>query len=157
MIRLANKADHDVLLPLVVGFRDHFQLRSPLESDIASSLRLLLNDPDTDFIVALSGEGASLGYVQVRYRYSLWLVGFEAQLEDLFVLPSSRRGGLGLRLVEAAVVQAQKRGCRFIGLNTNERNVEAFRLYTRAGFSAARQRWQGGRQVWLERADIGAA
>jgi len=124
---------------------------------VASSLERLLADPATDFIVALSGQGASIGYAQVRYRYSLWVVGCEAQLDDLFVLPLSRRCGLGSRLLESAVARARERGCRVIGLNTNDRNVEALRLYARAGFSAVRARWQGGRQLWLERPITGAA
>jgi len=70
----------------------------------------------------------------------------------VFVSRSSRGTGVGLLLLEAAIVQAQKRGCRFVGLNTNERNADALRLYARAGFSAARERWQGGRQLWLARA-----
>lgn len=136
----------------MVAFRDHLQQRSPSNSEVASSLKRLLTDPGTNFIVALSGEGASIGYAQVRYRHSLWVVGSEAQLDDLFVVPLSRQSGLGSRLLEAAVAQAQKRGCRVIGLNTNERNAEALRLYTRAGFTAVRERWQEGRQLWLERA-----
>jgi ribosomal protein S18 acetylase RimI-like enzyme len=75
-----------------------------------------------------------------------------AQLEDLFVVSSFRRRGIGLELVQAAVMRASERAARFIWLNTNERNLDAVSLYTKAGFSSARERWQGGRQLWLERA-----
>jgi ribosomal protein S18 acetylase RimI-like enzyme len=124
---------------------------------VASRLKHLLNDPATDFIVVLSDDGNSIGYAQVRYRFSLWVVGSEAQIDDLFVVQGARERGLGSGLLEAAVAQAQKRGCHLIGLNTNERNADALRLYTRAGFSAVRERWNGGRQLWLERAITGAA
>ena len=136
----------------MVAFRDHFGERAPSGREIAASVARLLGDPDTEFIVAQSDAGEFLGYVQARYRYSVWLSGSESQLEDVFVSRSSRGTGVGLRLLEAAMVQAQKRGCRFVGLNTNERNADALRLYARAGFSAARERWQGGRQLWLTRA-----
>jgi ribosomal protein S18 acetylase RimI-like enzyme len=155
-IRIARPADYDHLLPLVVAFRDHFGERDPSDTEIAASVARLLGDPDTEFVVAQSDAGDFCGYIQTRYRHSVWLSGFESQLEDVFVTRSSRRSGVGLRLLEAAVVQAEKRGCRFVGLNTNERNADALRLYARAGFSGARERWQGGRQLWLTRATAGA-
>ena len=123
---------------------------------MVSSLSRLLTDPNTEFLVAVAGPSSAIGYVQLRYRYSLWVVGSEAQIDDLFVVPAARRSGLGSRLLTAAVTQARARGCRVIGLNTNERNAEALRLYARAGFSAARERWQGGRQLWLEHPITGA-
>lgn len=151
-VGIAKPEDRELLVPLVLSFRDHLQQPSPSESEVASSLKRLLADPATDFIVAVSDERAPVGYAQVRYRYSLWVVGSEAQLDDLFVVPRSRQSGLGSRLLEIAVAQARKRSCQVIGLSTNERNAEALRLYTRAGFSAVRESWQAGRQLWLERA-----
>ena len=156
-IRLAAPEDHELLIPLVVAFRDHLQQPGPSDSELAFSLKQLLVDPTTDFIVALSQKSTPIGYAQVRYRYSLWVVGSEAQLDDLFVVPRARERGLGSSLLEAAIAQARVRGCRVIGLNTNEQNAEALRLYTRAGFSALRERWQSGRQLWLERAITDAA
>ncbi|MBD3887440.1 hypothetical protein IFO70_38455 [Phormidium tenue FACHB-886] len=48
------------------------------------------------------------------------------------------------------VGRAHEHGCHLIVLNTNERNAEALRLYTKIGFVAERSRWGGGRQLWLE-------
>jgi GNAT superfamily N-acetyltransferase len=87
--------------------------------------------------------------VQLRYQYSLWVNGPLAQLEDLFVISSFRRRGIELQLLQAAAARANERSARFIWLNTNERSLDAVRLSTRAGFSSARERWQGGRQLWL--------
>lgn len=153
---MAQGADLELLIPLVVAFRDHLQQRVPSQSQVASSLERLLTDPATDFIVALSEAGTPVGYAQVRYRHSLWVAGLEAQLDDLFVLAPSRERGLGADLLEAVVARAGMRGCSLIGLNTNERNAAALRLYARFGFSAERAQWRGGRQLWLERAIAGA-
>ena len=54
-------------------------------------------------------------------------------------------------LVRLAVARATDRGCRSVGLTTNERNQAALALYERFGFTAERARWLGGRQLWLER------
>jgi ribosomal protein S18 acetylase RimI-like enzyme len=151
-IRLAETADSDAVVKLVCGFRDDVKQVRPSDADAASSVERLLADAATDFLIALSPREGALGYVQLRYQYSVWVSGNLAQLEDLFVMAAFRRRGVGLQLLEAAAARASERSSRFIWLNTNERNLDAVRLYTRAGFSSARERWQGGRQLWLERA-----
>ena len=151
-IRLAQIADRDRVVELVRAFRDHVQQVRPSDAEVASSVERLLADPATDFLVAFSARDGALGYVQLRYQYSLWVNGALAQLEDLFVASPFRRHGIGLQLLQAAAARATERSSRFIWLNTNERNLDAVRLYTKAGFSSARERWQGGRQLWLERA-----
>jgi hypothetical protein len=108
----------------VRGFRDHVQQATPSDAAIVSSVDRLLADSATDFLLASAQEGSALGYIQLRYQYCLGVSGSLAQIEDLFVVS--------------------------IWLNTNERNVDAMRLYTRGGYSSARERWQGGRQLRLE-------
>jgi ribosomal protein S18 acetylase RimI-like enzyme len=134
-IRLAREADLESLVRLAAAFR--------------TSVATLLQDTGTEFFLASDGQGVVLGYVQARYRYSAWTSALEAELEDVFVVPEARRRGVGLGLVEFAVARAIARGCRSIGLNTNERNIEALALYERVGFRSERPRWQGGRQLWL--------
>lgn len=151
-IRLANTDDHGPVVALALAFRDQSHHGRLPDDEVASSVGRLLIDPLTDFLLAFSERGEALGYVQLRYQYSLWVSGSVVQLEDLFVVSSSRRRGIGLQLLHAAVARASERSARFIWLSTNERNVDAVRLYARAGFSSARERWQGGRQLWLERA-----
>jgi GNAT superfamily N-acetyltransferase len=47
-----------------------------------------------------------------------------AQLEDLFVVSSFRRRGIGLELVQAAVMRASERAARFIGsIRTSETSM----------------------------------
>jgi ribosomal protein S18 acetylase RimI-like enzyme len=151
-IRLAGFEDKARIAELVRAFRDHARQIEPSDADVASSVERLLSDLATDFLLAVSADGDAVGYTQLRYQYSVWLTGFIAQIEDLFVASAFRRRGIGLQLLEASAARARERSSRFIWLNTNERNLDAMRLYTAAGFSSARQRWQGGRQLWLERA-----
>jgi ribosomal protein S18 acetylase RimI-like enzyme len=150
-IRLAGIEDRDRVIELVRAFRDHFQQAKPSDADVAASVVRLLSDPTADFLLAVSGEGDVVGYAQLRYQYSLWVSGHLAQIEDLFVATSFRRQGIGLQLLQAAAARADAQASRFIWLNTNERNLPAMSLYTAAGYSSARERWQGGRQLWLER------
>jgi ribosomal protein S18 acetylase RimI-like enzyme len=139
-VRLAQGADCERLVPLVASFRDQLGQSEPAADTLGGSLRRLLADPDTDFLLALGADGGSLGYSQLRFRYSLWVAGSEGQLDDLFVLAGARRRGVGLALLEASIRRARERDARVLGLNTNERNADALRLYRRAGFTAERPR-----------------
>jgi ribosomal protein S18 acetylase RimI-like enzyme len=148
-VRLASAADLEVLVSLATAFRDHVGLSAPSEADFRTAIACLLQDRDTEFLVAWSAcGGTSLGYVQSRYRYSAWTIALEAELEDVFVVPAARRCGVGHQLVACAMARATAKGCRTIGLNTNERNTGAVALYQKLGLSAARARWHGGRQLW---------
>lgn len=152
VVRVATEPDIPALTPLVASFRDHLQLAAPTTASIADSLSLLIRSPETLFLVAAEGRNAALlGYSVLRFRYSLWVAAAEAQIDDLFVTPESRRLGLGRRLLNASVATARARGARLLSLATNERNLPALRLYNAAGFAAQRARWDGGRQLWLER------
>jgi ribosomal protein S18 acetylase RimI-like enzyme len=79
------------------------------------------------------------------------MLALEAELEDVFVVREARRRGVGQRLVAFAIARATAKGCRSLGLSTNERNTEAVRLYQRRGFVAESARWQDGRHLWLQR------
>jgi ribosomal protein S18 acetylase RimI-like enzyme len=139
----------DALVHLAVAFRDHFGFSTPVEADLRASITRLLQDATTEFFLACNACGMPLGYVQARYRYSAWTTALEAELEDVFVIREARRRGVGLCLVAFAITRATARGCRTIGLNTNERNAGAVALYQRLGFETERTLWQGGRQLWL--------
>ena len=151
MIELARETDVDVLAQLAIAFRDYLGQSQPSDADFKNSIAILLKDPDTDFLVARGTDGSPLGYAQLRYRYSAWIPGLGAEIEDLFVLPSARRQGIGLELANAVSERAKQRACRVVGLNTNERNEAALGLYQRLGFTAERAAWNGSRQLWLEK------
>jgi GNAT superfamily N-acetyltransferase len=149
--RLATAPDVDTLVSLAVAFRDHLRQPAPSEHELRISFGRLLEDPSTEFLLAEDPDGTALGYVQMRYRHSAWASGLEVELEDVFVAGPARRRGVGRRLVVAALAQARRRGCRQAGVATNERNAAALALYAGLGFRAERARWDGGRQLWLDR------
>jgi ribosomal protein S18 acetylase RimI-like enzyme len=143
--------DLGTLVRLAAAFRDHLGQAMPSEADLRASMALLLRDASAEFFLAWGAGSRALGYVQCRYRYSAWISAIEAELEDVFVVREARRCSVGRQLVEFAMARAAAKGFRSIGLNTNERNEGALALYRKCGFAAERARWNGGRQLWLQR------
>ena len=102
----------------------------------AASLSALLASPGV-FVVAEAD-----GFILIR------VVADEAEILTLAVRTPARRGGLGARLVEAAVVRAAALGAERMFLEVAEDNAAARALYARAGFHEA-----GRRRGYYARAD----
>ncbi len=144
MIRLATPADRDTVAELLIAFRDHMGSTGPPDESFHTVVATLLEDPNTEYLLA-----GSDGVAQLRYRLSVWTGAPDCWLEDLFVHESARGHGLGRALVEAAFERARARGCRRIELDTNDTNTGAIRLYESLGFSLEPK--PPGRSIFLGR------
>jgi GNAT superfamily N-acetyltransferase len=133
LIRLATTEDAAEVARLMSGFRDWQGRAAPDDVAIAGTVRRLLADPNTDFLLA--GEPAA-GVCQLRYRLSVWTGVEDSCLEDLFVHADARGSGLGRALVEAALERARERGCARMLLDANEVNAAALELYRSVGFAS---------------------
>lgn len=114
----ASSEHLDLLTGLAAGFRDHLGGSTPSIADLATSIHSLIAGGDAEFLIAVAEDGAGAGFIQMRYRYSMWLSAHEAHLEDLFVVPSYRRRRLGTRLAEQALERAERRGCASVAVDT---------------------------------------
>ncbi len=90
----------------------------------------LLNSDVTFALVA----GDEHAFILVR------AVADESEVLSLGTRASARRGGLARALVEAACVEAHRRGARRMFLDVAADNEAALGLYGRAGFAAAGRR-----------------
>jgi GNAT superfamily N-acetyltransferase len=144
-VRLATSADAPLVAELIGEFRDWWRYDGPSDESLARSVPRLLEDPNTEFLLA--GEE---GVCQLRYRYGLWLESDDCELEDLYVRERARGSGVGRALVEGAIERARARGCGRIQLDTNEGNEVARALYESLGFSA-RAETPGGNNLLLRK------
>jgi len=117
----------------MIGFRDWQGRVEPSDSSIEASVRRLLVDPNTEYLLA--GDPPA-GVLQLRFRHSVWTGTDDAHLEDLFVDAKARGSGLGRALLETALERARQRGCARIELDANEANDPALELYRSVGFSS---------------------
>jgi len=90
-------------------------------------IRDALHDETVSGLVAESSE-ALAGYLLAR------TIAGEAEILNLAVLPGSRRAGLGRRLLEIGLAEAERAGARSVYLEVRESNEAARRLYEGAGF-----------------------
>jgi ribosomal protein S18 acetylase RimI-like enzyme len=147
LIRLATSDDAADVARLIIGFRDWQGREDPSDSSIEASVRRLLADPSTEYLLA--GDPAA-GILQLRFRHAVWTGTDDAHLEDLFVSADARGSGVGRELVEAAFERARERGCARMLLDTNESNEAALRLYESMGFRSGTGA-PGGRDVFMRR------
>jgi GNAT superfamily N-acetyltransferase len=98
-------------------------------------------------IIAVHGDTlrpAGLGgFIAERSRRVVGLLTYQltgGRLEIVTLNAIDRRAGIGTMLIEAAVGQARRFGCREIYLTTTNDNVDALRFYQRRGFRLAELR-----------------
>lgn len=148
-IRKATPEDAVSIVEMAITFRNHLERHAPTAPQFLSSITRLLSSDEAQFFLAIQNE-APVGYVLQRYRFSMWACGLEATIEDLFVEPALRKGGIGRALIEFALQTARECGCTTVCLDTNEFNAASTAIYTQLGFSAISKRWNG-RQVFFRK------
>jgi len=148
---VAQLDDAEAVASLLVAFRDHMGSDWPSDNAFLASVERLLEDRDTEFLLAApDADAPPAGVVQLRFRFGVWKAAPDAWLEDLFVAADARRAGIGDALVTLAIERAQARGARRIELDCNERNAGAQALYARHGFSPY-SKGSEGRDLFLGR------
>jgi GNAT superfamily N-acetyltransferase len=148
---VAQLHDAEAVASLLVAFRDHMGSDWPSDNAFLASVERLLEDRDTEFLLAAPDDDAPpAGVVQLRFRFGVWKAAPDAWLEDLFVAADARRAGIGDALVTLAIERARARGARRIELDCNERNAGAQALYARHGFSPY-SKGSEGRDLFLGR------
>ncbi|GAB6040597.1 GNAT family N-acetyltransferase [Endothiovibrio diazotrophicus] len=100
----------------------------------ARGLRRIIEAPAVGRILVAREEGRVVGMVNLLFTVSTALGAPVGLLEDMVVHPERRGGGIGSRLLEAAVELAEGAGCGRITLLTDRSNEAAQRYYRRHGF-----------------------
>jgi GNAT superfamily N-acetyltransferase len=87
-------------------------------------------------------DGAPIG---LAVMYQTWTVehgGVAMWLDELYVEPAHRSGGIGAQMLDAVVAEARRRGARALDLEVTADHARAANLYQRRGFEKHdRVRW----------------
>jgi ribosomal protein S18 acetylase RimI-like enzyme len=129
-IRAAGPDDAAEVAAMVREIAEHEDQSAHVHVD-EELWRALLTRPDVTVLLA-ERDGAAVGYVSAVRRLHLWTSGDVLALDDLFVRPGNRDGGVGRRLMTAlAEVAAPDRLVITWGVEPD--NDDAQRFYRRLG------------------------
>jgi GNAT superfamily N-acetyltransferase len=128
VIRAVAAGDYDRWLPLWLGYQAFYREEIPLAATASSWERML--DPAEPVFGALACAGdAAVGLVHFLFHRSTWSVEDSCYLQDLFVAPARRGGGVGRALIEHVYAAARAAGSARVYWLTHETNAPARRLY----------------------------
>jgi GNAT superfamily N-acetyltransferase len=129
--------------PLWAGYLDFYRAAVDAETTAVTFERLLDPAEPMGGFLAFDDDGAAIGMAHWIDHRSCWTRGDYCYLQDLYVRPETRGGGVGRALIAAVADAARARGCSRLHWLTHETNQDAARLYdrvaTRSGFIQYRQ------------------
>jgi GNAT superfamily N-acetyltransferase len=136
-VREADLAD---LLPMMRAYCDFYEV-APNDTDLEGLARALIADPDREGIqlIARGDDGEPLGFATVFWSWQTLSAARVAVMNDLFVVPETRKQGVGRALIEECRRRAREHGAAELVWETALDNETAQRLYRSA--NAEESRW----------------
>ncbi len=123
-------ADRDQWLPLWHAYLEFYETELPSFVTDVVFHRLVEND-GLHGALARDADGVVTGLVHWLFHPSTWSVGPYCYLEDLYVSPEARGGGVGRALIAHVREQATDAGASKVYWLTHETNGTARTLYDR--------------------------
>jgi len=136
LIKRAGLEDVGAVAPLFDAYRQFYGQRSDLAAARAFLDERLRHDESVVFLAVADGPGGqAVGFTQLYPSFSSVSLGRLWVLNDLFVDPAVRRGGVGRRLLERARDWAVETQARGLVLSTGVTNTTAQALYESCGWT----------------------
>ena len=101
-----------------------------------AALRALLSNFALGCIWLAYADKSPVGHVVLTVRFTMEHEGLSGYIDDLYVRPQYRRGGVGRHLLTELVVECRRRGCKSLQVEVGHSNVAALSLYERFGLHA---------------------
>jgi ribosomal protein S18 acetylase RimI-like enzyme len=127
--------DLGALLPLVEAFQREAGYATG-DAALRDTLARLLREESAGRVL-IAREGArAVGYAALCFGYSIEFRGRDAFVDELYVVPEARGGGLGRALLRALEAEARASGVHQLHLEVEQHNAAARRLYLAESFAA---------------------
>jgi GNAT superfamily N-acetyltransferase len=132
-IRPATREDSPLLLELIRALADYERLRDEVVLDAALLEKHLFGERPAAEAAIAEVDGEPVGYALFFPTFSTFLGRPGLWLEDLFVLPAHRRGGVGRALLLHVASLAFARGCGRLEWSALDWNEPALAFYRELG------------------------
>jgi ribosomal protein S18 acetylase RimI-like enzyme len=131
----AGTRDLHMLLPLVRAYHEFEQIDST-EAGRESAVGRLLADSRLGAIWTIRADGKLCGYIALCRGFSIEFNGFDAFVDEFYLLSEFRGRGIGRRVLEQIRPLARRLDINALHLEVARDNERARRLYRAAGFEA---------------------
>jgi GNAT superfamily N-acetyltransferase len=131
-IRDARAQEVEELLPLMRAYCDFYEA-SPPDQGLVTMARTLIDDPEQGaMFIARDGDDV-VGFATLDWKWSSLKGARIGYLEDIFVAPKARGGGIADALIEACAERCRDRGAPAMEWLTAPNNYRAQSVYDRTG------------------------
>lgn len=128
IVRTVERRDREQWAPLWRAYLDFYRTAETAEVTEATWARIF--DPlEPVHAVVAARDDELIGFSHYLFQRSTWLVAARCYLQDLYVSPAQRGGGVGRALIGAVAAAAKEAGAASVFWNTHETNAAARRLY----------------------------
>ena len=132
-----TKAIHSDIPELIKLLKTLFEQEAEFEPNSETqrkALSKIILDPKIGIVLVARDDEKILGMINLLFTESTALGAKVAILEDMVVLSKSKGEGIGSQLVDYAIGEAKKEGCKRITLLTDIENTKAQSFYQKKGF-----------------------
>jgi GNAT superfamily N-acetyltransferase len=135
-----TEADLPDLLPLMRAYCDFYNV-APGDSELLAMSRALIADPEREGVqlIARDETNAAIGFATIFWSWSTLGASRIGVMNDLFVAPAARGGGVAKALIAACRERCGQRGASWLTWQTARDNARAQALYD--GIGARRAEW----------------
>jgi GNAT superfamily N-acetyltransferase len=132
-------SDLPPLLPLLRAYCDFYEV-APRDDRLISLCRALIEDPSegSQFLAREQASREPVGFATLFWSWQTLDAGRTGVMNDLFVVPAARGGGVGRALIEACRGACRRRGVGKLVWETALDNEPAQRLYDSLGAESSR-------------------
>ena len=140
-LRLTQASDKERWLVLWQGYLDFYKTLLTSQQTELTWSRIL--DPDFNMKCAVAiKDGLVVGFTTYNLQNSTWSENGHCYLEDLFVDPAVRGGGVGRALIDYVKAFALANKCSRLYWNTDEDNATARKLYDTYALESGKRQYR---------------